>query len=661
MGWSERVFSFTADGTVTTLAFESLSTPPPPEPRDGPALDNVRISAPAYLSASGSVTYVENALPAIVAPALIVDGTEAISGAKASIGANFNGREDSLVIVGTLPVGLTASYSAATGVLTLSGTAPTAVYQQALRQVGFVNSSQNPNVAPRTVTFNIGTSLAFAGTGHFYQFVPGYISWTSANAAVQSKTLFGLQGYLATITSGAENGFIKNKLQGNGWLGGSDAAIESQWKWVSGPESIPTPTTIGGPGYTNWNTGEPNNAGNEDYLHMIGNASAGPLGTWNDLPNMSSTSGAYSVLGYIVEYGGMPGDPTSLQLSGDVTVNVVPVNDPPTADAGGPYSVNEGASITLNGTGTDIVAEGTAVSFSWDLDNDGIFETPGQNVTFSGVDGPGLAPVSVKVCDAGTPLPAACTVATVNVTVNNVAPTVGVNVNSGNTVYYVDWTAANPAAGTASGVITLPNGDTLGVRFDALNPITNPTLDINGAHSFFDGAQTSGGTNFWNPSAPYISTEVPNAPPASDIIRLSGGSNTIYTVTLTEPIADPIMAVESLGGANAATYEFDQPFTLLSNRAGYHGGNATTLKQLPGNVLWGHEGNGTIRFNSAVSTFSWTVPTSEIWHGFTFAIRTTVSPSATLKSTRERPQPTVVRGLTLASTTTWWFQRPLET
>ena len=37
----------------------------------------------------------------------------------------------------------------------------------------------------------------------------------------------------------------------------------------------------------------------------------------------------------------------------------------------------------------------------------------------------------------------------------------------------------------------------------------------------------------------------------------------------------------------------------------------------------GNEGSGAIVFNGTYSTFSWTVPTPEYWHGFTFGIKTT--------------------------------------
>ena len=39
--------------------------------------------------------------------------------------------------------------------------------------------------------------------------------------------------------------------------------------------------------------------------------------------------------------------------------------------------------------------------------------------------------------------------------------------------------------------------------------------------------------------------------------------------------------------------------------------------------LRGAEGHGTIQFIGTFSTFSWTVPTPESWHGSTFGIRTT--------------------------------------
>lgn len=182
--------------------------------------------------------------------------------------------------------------------------------------------------------------------------------------------------------------------------------------------------------------------------------------------------------------------------------------------------------------------------------------------------------------------------------------------------YYVDWTAANVSGGTASGVITLPDASTVNVGFTATY--------ANGASGNLYGAQTAGGINYWSPSAPYMSAQVDNAPPGTDIVQLSGGQQQIYTVTLSEAIKDPIMAIVSLGQPNVPTsYDFNAPFAIVSQGAGYWGGTATSLQQLAGDILMGNEGHGTIQFIGTFTTFSWTVPTPESWHGFTFGIRTT--------------------------------------
>jgi MYXO-CTERM domain-containing protein len=182
---------------------------------------------------------------------------------------------------------------------------------------------------------------------------------------------------------------------------------------------------------------------------------------------------------------------------------------------------------------------------------------------------------------------------------------------------YVNWTEAAPAMGTAKGTITLSTGQTVTVTFAAIN--------ADGMPGNLHGAQWMGtGTNYWMPSEPYLSAQVQNAPPDTDILQLAGGMNQTYRVTLSEPIKDPVMAIVSLGAPGTTiTYDFDSPFTIVSQGAGYWGGGPMALKQLAGDVLEGTEGHGTIQFIGTFASFSWTVPMPEVWHGFTFAIRTT--------------------------------------
>jgi predicted extracellular nuclease len=102
----------------------------------------------------------------------------------------------------------------------------------------------------------------------------------------------------------------------------------------------------------------------------------------------------------------------------DPSVARITLNDAPTAGAGGPYTVAEGSSVGLSATGSD--PEGGALTFAWDLDGDGSFETAGQSVTFMALDGPASATVSVRVTDDG----GLSDVAETTVDITNVAPTV---------------------------------------------------------------------------------------------------------------------------------------------------------------------------------------------------------------------------------------------
>jgi VCBS repeat-containing protein len=99
-----------------------------------------------------------------------------------------------------------------------------------------------------------------------------------------------------------------------------------------------------------------------------------------------------------------------------VTLTITGTNDAPLADAGGPYSVDEGGTLALTGTATD--PEQGVLTFDWDLDGDGSFETPGQTVSLSAGDGPATRTVFVRATDPeGAPGMDSATV-----TIRNVAP-----------------------------------------------------------------------------------------------------------------------------------------------------------------------------------------------------------------------------------------------
>jgi len=144
---------------------------------------------------------------------------------------------------------------------------------------------------------------------HFYEVVTpsSAKTWQQAKDLAQSRSLFGLNGYLATVTDASEQSFINGQLAGKeGWIGASDQDVslgglgEGKWAWLTGPEAgtlfyqgrSNTGSALASK-FANWSSGEPNDSGNnEDYAYIKTN------GQWNDY------AASVTVGSYVVEYGG---------------------------------------------------------------------------------------------------------------------------------------------------------------------------------------------------------------------------------------------------------------------------------------------------------------------------------------------------------------------
>ncbi len=82
-----------------------------------------------------------------------------------------------------------------------------------------------------------------------------------------------------------------------------------------------------------------------------------------------------------------------------IVVGLDALTDRPTVDGGGPYVVEEGGSVQLTATGGDPTDD--ALTYAWDLDGDGSFETTGPTVAFlaGSLQAPGTVTVTVRVTD----------------------------------------------------------------------------------------------------------------------------------------------------------------------------------------------------------------------------------------------------------------------
>ncbi len=85
-----------------------------------------------------------------------------IESAVVAITGNYANGQDVLAFANQS--GITGSWNATTGELTLSGSATLAQYQAALRSITYTNTSDNPSTATRTVSFTVNDGDANSNT-----------------------------------------------------------------------------------------------------------------------------------------------------------------------------------------------------------------------------------------------------------------------------------------------------------------------------------------------------------------------------------------------------------------------------------------------------------------------------------------------------------------
>jgi len=142
--------------------------------KDGPVNSNsgdrtVRVipinAAPVVTVSSGTATYTENATGVAIDSGFTVSDSDSpnLRGATVRISSGYVNGQDFLSFSSQL--GITGSFDAGTGTLTLIGTTTVANYQTALKSVQYSNSSDNPTLTNRTIEFQVDDGFALSNLG----------------------------------------------------------------------------------------------------------------------------------------------------------------------------------------------------------------------------------------------------------------------------------------------------------------------------------------------------------------------------------------------------------------------------------------------------------------------------------------------------------------
>jgi hypothetical protein len=119
---------------------------------------------PVLLGSGGSILFVEKDLPLVIDSNITVtdvDNSNLVN-ATVVIAANFAGSEDVLAFVAQ--GGISGNYNTGTGVLSLTGISTISNYQAILRSVTYRDTSSNPSVLPRTITFTVSDGALIGST-----------------------------------------------------------------------------------------------------------------------------------------------------------------------------------------------------------------------------------------------------------------------------------------------------------------------------------------------------------------------------------------------------------------------------------------------------------------------------------------------------------------
>jgi hypothetical protein len=298
-----------------------LSGPISASVNDAPALPGIEV---------GAIAYTENdPATAITSTIRATDVDSAnLTGATVSITTGYSNGQDVLSFADQL--GITGNFNAATGRLTLTGSATPADYQTALRAVKYANTSVSPSTATRAVSFQVNDGAAANNL---------------SNVATRTITVVSVNAAPTVTLSAATPSFTEDGSAAT-VDGGLTVADIDDTDLVSGSVTITAGAQAGDSlAFTPGATGITDTDAAADVLTLSGTATVAQWQTVLQSVRFSTTSqapGTSRTIRFVVN----DGDTNS--TAADKAVTVVPVNDAPTVnlDAASPLAYTENAGFT---------------------------------------------------------------------------------------------------------------------------------------------------------------------------------------------------------------------------------------------------------------------------------------------------------------------------
>lgn len=337
------------------------------------------VDDPSTVSTSGGTTaFTEGnnvtSTPVAIDPGLTLSDSDSttLASATVSISGNFISAQDVLAFVndGSTMGNITSSYSAGTGVLTLTsagGSATLAQWQAALRSVTYSNGSDLPNTSTRTISFAVNDGSSDSNTATRAVSVTSVnespVITTPASLAVTEDVASALTGVSFSDVDAGSSVVTATFSVGSGTLAGTSGAG----------------VTVSGSG-----TGALTLTGTVANINAF--IAAGNLAfttAANATSNVTLTVG--------INDGGNTGSGGAQTDSETVTLQVAAVNDAPVISAPASINVDEDVSTALTGISfADVDAGGSAVTVSLSVASGTLSAISGAGVTVSGSGGNSL-------------------------------------------------------------------------------------------------------------------------------------------------------------------------------------------------------------------------------------------------------------------------------